>query len=351
MQIREIRDSLKYYLKRLNYLKLSKLLLINLVTVLVLIGLGLYFISVDLSTDEPKLSIEIRKDLKDITAYRLQKQELISNNLSHIFASGSLKTEQSREKAKVAFIAFSQWMHLVVIQNQVRYSPEKAGEFHIEIAAYREAALFKITKDQSKNIQTLKEEKMHNAWVELKYFKFSSFWSNFDSALQMLALQGQTYVDKSLKSYVGRPNKQLTRVLQWQDHIIYLAKKYQLDPSLIAAIIEQESGGNPNALSPAGAVGLMQLMPDTARSLGVNPFDPLQNMEGGAKYIKGQLDRFGNIPDALVAYNAGPSRVGKPLFTETQGYVLKVPKLMKKYQAYFKTVEVVNLKNYLPEKN
>ncbi|MGN7942859.1 phage tail tape measure protein [Metabacillus sp. 22489] len=117
---------------------------------------------------------------------------------------------------------------------------------------------------------------------------------------------------------------------KYASYINQAATKYGVNPFLIAAIIQQESGFNPKAVSPAGARGLMQLMPGTARDLGVsNSFDPFQNIMGGTKYIAQQLKTFGNdIQKALAAYNAGPGNVRKyggiPPFRETQNYVNKV---------------------------
>ena len=107
------------------------------------------------------------------------------------------------------------------------------------------------------------------------------------------------------------------------------ARKYGVDPALLRGLIRQESNFNPNATSPAGARGLTQLMPGTAAALGVDPSVPGQAIEGGAKYLRQQLDKFGGDPTkALAAYNAGPGAVqrygGVPPYAETQRYVADV---------------------------
>ena len=106
------------------------------------------------------------------------------------------------------------------------------------------------------------------------------------------------------------------------------AQKYGIDPDMFVRQIQAESAFNPAAVSSAGAIGLGQLMPATAKELGVDPTDPVQNLEGAARYMKQQLDRFGDPALALAAYNAGPSRVaeagGIPNIAETQNYVAKV---------------------------
>lgn len=104
------------------------------------------------------------------------------------------------------------------------------------------------------------------------------------------------------------------------------ASAMEISPHLLEAMVWQESRWNPAAVSPSGAIGLAQLMPGTARELGVNPYDSAQNLAGGARYLRQQLNRFdGNLEKALAAYNAGPGRVaragGVPPIPETQVYV------------------------------
>jgi soluble lytic murein transglycosylase-like protein len=114
-----------------------------------------------------------------------------------------------------------------------------------------------------------------------------------------------------------------------QNMVHEAAVRNGVDPNIFENLVSAESGGNPNARSPKGAMGLTQLMPGTAAALGVSdPFDPEQNLDAGAKYLRSLMDRFQDPRLAVAAYNAGPGAVKRygdvPPFAETQAYVAKV---------------------------
>ncbi len=129
--------------------------------------------------------------------------------------------------------------------------------------------------------------------------------------------------------------------IPYQGIIIRVAGRYQVDPHLIQAIIFAESGYNPRAKSKKGAGGLMQLMPATAKALGIRDvYDPMQNIDGGVRYFRSLLDRFdGDVQLALAAYNAGSRHVrnydGVPPFKATRHYIKKVLNFQKKFKIDF----------------
>lgn len=129
------------------------------------------------------------------------------------------------------------------------------------------------------------------------------------------------------------------RPTPFSDLIEQAAQRYNLDPAILQAVIKAESNFNPRVISHAGAQGLMQLMPGTARALGVeDPLDPVQNIDGGARYLRQMFDRFHSVPLALAAYNAGPGAVeqykGVPPYRETQTYVARVIRLIEDYREW-----------------
>ncbi len=156
-------------------------------------------------------------------------------------------------------------------------------------------------------------------------------------AARSAASEVSTYLSQSQKGGGKAQNYQtLNRAFTQQDidaAIYEAAARHHVDPSLVRSVVKVESNFNPNAVSPKGAMGLMQLMPSTARSLNVaNPFDPAQNVDAGVRHLRKLLDSYGgNVSLSLAAYNAGSGAVarsaGVPHFRETQNYVRRITNL------------------------
>lgn len=120
--------------------------------------------------------------------------------------------------------------------------------------------------------------------------------------------------------------------------ILYSCSRWGVDPLLVTAVFKQESGFNMGSVSPVGAIGIAQLMPGTAEALGVNPCDPLQNVDGGVHYLRQQLDNFSGSGEwmttfAVAAYNAGPGAIrkygGVPPYSETINYVNSISSIYR----------------------
>ena len=165
------------------------------------------------------------------------------------------------------------------------------------------------------------------------------FTSLFSSVANAEAAELYSVIASDVGNYVSDPNR-----IDWITRaIIYASSVSGTDPLLITAVMEAESQFNVNAYSRAGAVGLMQLMPDTANSLGVNPYNQLENIIGGAIYLNRQVNRFASwgaygVTYAVAAYNAGPQAVidygGMPPFSETYNYCAAVANNYQKLAAW-----------------
>lgn len=168
------------------------------------------------------------------------------------------------------------------------------------------------------------DERSYNAFQKTKNPQSGIF----DKILQQETIIYATPEDNGITSDISA--KTVTAPSQLEQYFQDAAKEYNLGVNLLKAVAKQESDFNPNCTSSAGAMGIMQLMPSTASSLGVsNAYDPQQNIMGGAKYLSQLMDRFQqDISLVLAAYNAGPGNVEKyngiPPFKETQAYVQNV---------------------------
>ncbi|MEZ0536922.1 lytic transglycosylase domain-containing protein [Caldicellulosiruptoraceae bacterium PP1] len=162
--------------------------------------------------------------------------------------------------------------------------------------------------------------------------------SNIDQLISYF--RNQSILKQTLNS--TNFNNQNTNRISKRDIVnlaITKAKEYGIKPSLALAVIEAESNFSQDSISSAGAIGLMQLMPQTAQALNVNPYNPYENIDGGIRYLKEKLEQFGgNINLALAAYNAGPNNVykynGVPPFQETINYINRVLSIAEKYSQF-----------------
>ena len=158
-----------------------------------------------------------------------------------------------------------------------------------------------------------------------------SHFTNMPSDPRFKALPGEAPPPRGTGDSKSRP---------YEETIVNVASRHRVDPDLLRAVIKCESDFNHLAISRAGAQGLMQLMPETAREMGVlAPFKPSENLQGGVRYLREMLDRYGDTRLALAAYNAGPEAVdrhdGIPPYPETKAYVARVLDYYRGYQSQF----------------
>ena len=157
------------------------------------------------------------------------------------------------------------------------------------------------------------------------------------NAIAFLGAVGTSFEQQSLQIMVPTPR---APELSYVDLIAPTARRVGVSVALVKSIAKAESAFDPDAVSPKGAVGLMQVMPETAREMGLDANEPAQNLEAGTRYLKWLLERYSktrnDLPKAIAAYNAGPGAVDKyhgiPRFRETQSYVARVLRYLKAYR-------------------
>ena len=189
----------------------------------------------------------------------------------------------------------------------------------------RQKELLKLNRELAKAVAKLEDIGL----TQKELVKLTRESSEIAYAMNQLGKPSSDLATQQLSSYSQSSGQFSGLSTSDIDYLVRKSIEYGVDARLVAALISKESGGNQNAISEAGAIGIGQLMPETARELGVDPYDKLQNIEGTIKYLAQMLQRFGgDVSKALAAYNAGAGAVeaynGVPPYSQTQAYVNNV---------------------------
>ncbi len=219
----------------------------------------------------------------------------------------------------------SVYLRIKAINERIKEINEKVGNIYSSLDINR------ISKTQNYNITFETQKNTSKTFKEILDEALSKNNSNQEN-INILSKPDETW-----KEVIVQKNSNENRESKFDDIIQKASSTYNVPKELIKAVIKAESNFNPFSISPKNAMGLMQLLPSTAKEMGVEDvFDPFQNIMGGTKYLKTMLDKYnGNLFLALSAYNAGPNRVDKskgiPEIEETQNYVDRVIKFYKEY--------------------
>ncbi len=263
-------------------------------------------------------------------------------------SSDALSSEEKKKAEKAArdfeslfvYLIFKQMRNAMRVKNDENNTSLDFGGDVFDDLGYLELSS-QISKTgigigiASKIYEELTGEKLKGNWGNRIEIKFQP--KPIDYHKPMENKSSNTLNASRVSPINSDSSKMVERLSKFSDWIDEASAKFNLPPSLLRAVIVVESAGNPNAVSNAGAKGLMQLIDSTASYVGVkNVFNPRENIHGGAKYLREMLNMFdGNLDLALAAYNAGPGNVlkynGIPPFRETQNYVQRV----KRYVNHF----------------